>query len=57
MAVGESYEQLARSALNGDKLYDLMEGGENPTPSWCVRLRQYGDAANLFSPSGGKGKR
>ena len=46
VAEGESYEELAKSALEEKSLVDMMPNGINENATWRVRLRQYGSTAS-----------
>lgn len=45
LAQGETYEELAKNALESYRLQDMMKGGTNSQVSWRVRMRQYGGQA------------
>lgn len=42
---GETFEELARNAIQSKNLNDMMKNGSSANLSWRVRLRQYGDSA------------
>ena len=42
---GESYQEVARSALEQGLLNDMFQGGVNEEDTWKVRLRQYGSTS------------
>ena len=42
---GDTFEELARNAIQSNNLSDMMKNGSSATLSWRVRLRQYGDSA------------
>jgi hypothetical protein len=42
VACGNSYEELAKKAMDYGSFDDIMEGGSNQDATWSIRLRRYG---------------
>lgn len=61
VAQGNTYEELARNALQSNRLLDLMDesGGANSdaSASWRVRMRQYGGQAKTLNKQKQYGKK
>lgn len=47
VAEGDTFEELAKNALESGNLHDMMANGTNAEASWRVSLRQYGRYAKI----------